>query len=137
MHRSLFLAAFTLPLFAAPALAHEVIHAGHDAHAHGKACGHQAIEHGGHVDFLHDGHLHHTHAGHLDEHALEISSTHPESEELVARVTTDDHPHGHTGEEHASVQHGSHTDFVHEGRLHHVHGDHIDDHGEVKLVAAR
>jgi hypothetical protein len=27
-------------------------------------------------------------------------------------------------------------DYVHDGRLHAVHGDHMDDHGAVKLVAA-
>jgi hypothetical protein len=137
MKRSLFLAALAVSLPAAPLLAHEVLHAGHDGHAHGKACGHQALEHAGHVDFLHDGHLHHGHDGHVDEHALEVSSTNPEAEELVSRVTTDAHMHGHAGEEHLSLQHGGHIDFVHDGRLHHVHGDHMDDHGLVKLLAAR
>ncbi|EAQ30526.1 argininosuccinate synthase [Erythrobacter sp. NAP1] len=32
-------------------------------------------------------------------------------------------------------QHGSHMDFVHAGRLHHMHGDHFDDHGPVKMVS--
>lgn len=136
MHRSLFLATFALPFLAAPAAAHEVLHAGHDTHAHGQSCGHQALEHAGHVDYLHDGHLHHGHDGHVDEHTLDVSTANPEAEELSARVTTDDHPHGHAGEEHLSVQHGAHVDFIHDGRLHHVHGDHTDDHGAVKLVVA-
>lgn len=134
MHRSLIFAALSLPIFAAPAAAHEVVHAAHEAHAHGKNCGHQALEHAGHVDFLHDGHLHHGHDGHVDEHVIEVSSVNPEAEELVARVTGDDHAHGHPGEEHAMVQHGAHMDYVHDGRLHHLHGDHADDHGPVTLL---
>jgi len=137
MSRSLLCAALALPFLAAPALAHEVLHAGHDAHAHGKSCGHQALEHAGHVDFLHDGHLHHVHAGHADEHALEVSSANPEAEELVSKVTSDAHPHGHAGEEHMAVQHGSHIDYIHDGRLHAVHAGHTDDHGAVKLIAAK
>lgn len=137
MHRSLFLATLALPFLAAPVMAHEVLHAGHDTHNHGQTCGHQALEHAGHVDYLHDGHLHHGHDGHFDEHTLDVSTANPEAEELSARVTTDDHAHGHAGEEHISVQHGAHVDFIHDGRLHHLHGDHTDDHGAVKLVAAR
>lgn len=137
MHRSLYCAALAFPLLAFPAFAHEVLHAGHDGHAHGQACGHQALEHAGHVDYLHDGHLHHGHDGHVDEHTLDVSTANPAAEELTTRVTTDDHAHGHPGEEHMSVQHGAHVDFIHDGRLHHLHGDHTDDHGAVKLVAAR
>lgn len=136
MIRSLVLAALALPFITAPALAHEVLHAGHDGHTHAKSCGHQALEHAGHVDYLHDGHLHHGHGGHVDEHAIEVSSANPEAEELSAHVTTDQHRHGHAGEEHMSVQHGTHTDYVHDGQLHHLHGDHTDDHGAVKLVKA-
>jgi hypothetical protein len=126
-----------MPLLASPLAAHEVIHAGHEAHAHGAGCGHAAIDHAGHVDYLHDGHLHHGHDGHIDEHALEISATNPADEQLVTRVTSDDHAHGHKGEEHQMVQHGTHMDYVHDGRLHHRHGDHTDDHGPVKLLAMR
>jgi hypothetical protein len=36
-----------------------------------------------------------------------------------------------------SVQHGAHVDYIHDGHLHHLHGDHADDHGPVKLLAAR
>jgi hypothetical protein len=126
-----------LPLLASPLSAHEVIHAAHDAHAHKAGCGHNAIDHAGHVDFLHDGHLHHGHDGHVDEHSLEVTAANPAAEELVTRVTSDDHAHGHAGEEHQMVQHGTHMDYVHDGRLHHLHGDHTDDHGPVKLLAMR
>ena len=42
---------------------------GHEAaHAHGPACGHEAIPHAGHVDYLVGDHLHHVHDGHCDDH---------------------------------------------------------------------
>jgi hypothetical protein len=31
------------------------------------------------------------------------------------------------------VSHGDHQDFIVDGRLHHAHGDHCDDHGPVKI----
>ncbi|WP_199803329.1 hypothetical protein [Erythrobacter rubeus] len=116
------------------ASAHEILHADHASHTHAADCGHTALEHGGHIDYIHDGHLHHGHDGHVDEHMIVVSSTNPEAHELATTVTSDDHPHDHEGEEHQMIQHGSHMDFVHNGRLHHVHGDHTDDHGPVKLV---
>ena len=45
---------------------------------------------------------HETHAGHEHEHAK--------------------------GWGHTVVQHGDHQDFLHDGCLHHVHGDHVDEH---------
>ena len=33
-------------------------HEHHGNHEHGPDCGHEAIEHGDHVDYLHDGHRH-------------------------------------------------------------------------------
>ena len=134
MKRSTLLLACIAAPFAMPASAHEVIHAGHEGHVHAKACGHQALEHDGHVDYLHDGHLHHADGDHVDEHALEVTSANPAAEELAKTVSTDAHAHGHAGEEHMSVQHGAHTDYIHDGRLHHLHGNHTDDHGPVKLI---
>jgi hypothetical protein len=29
----------------------------HEVHEHGEGCGHEAVEHGDHIDYLHDGHL--------------------------------------------------------------------------------
>lgn len=43
------------------------VHAEHD-HVHGPDCGHEAVEHEGHLDYLHDGHRHHPHGDHYDEH---------------------------------------------------------------------
>lgn len=40
----------------------------HDGHAHGAGCGHDAVQHGDHVDYLHDGHKHAAHGDHYDEH---------------------------------------------------------------------
>jgi zinc transport system permease protein len=37
-------------------------------HEHGPGCGHQAVEHGDHVDYVHDGHRHAPHGEHYDEH---------------------------------------------------------------------
>ena len=37
-------------------------------HVHGADCGHQAVDHDGHVDYLHDGHRHAVHDGHVDDH---------------------------------------------------------------------
>lgn len=39
-----------------------------------------------------------------------------------------DHVHGPDCG-HEAVTHGDHTDYVVDGRLHHPHGDHCDDHG--------
>jgi hypothetical protein len=33
------------------------------------------------------------------------------------------------------VPHGDHMDYLVNGRLHHRHGDHCDDHGPVTIVA--
>ena len=38
------------------------------------------------------------------------------------------HVHGE-GCGHEAVEHDGHTDYVVDGHLHHVHGDHCDDHG--------
>lgn len=44
-------------------------------------------------------------------------------------VVTDAHPHRHEpGCGHLAVQHGDHTDFVHEGHRHAPHADHYDEH---------
>ena len=57
----------------------------------------------------------------------------PESvddDELLAPHTiTESHPHRHApGCGHPAVQHGDHTDFIHEGHRHAAHADHYDEH---------
>lgn len=48
---------------------------------------------------------------------------------LSPHVPTEDHPHEHVdGCGHAAVQHGDHTDFIHEGHRHARHADHYDEH---------
>ncbi len=46
------------------------VHAEHTVseHAHGEGCGHEAVQHGDHVDYVHDGHKHAAHGDHYDEH---------------------------------------------------------------------
>ncbi|MBK9102742.1 MAG: metal ABC transporter permease [Austwickia sp.] len=39
----------------------------HD-HVHGPGCGHEVVEHDGHLDYVHDGHRHAPHGDHYDEH---------------------------------------------------------------------
>jgi zinc transport system permease protein len=53
-----------------------------------------------------------------------------DDDELVAPHTvTESHPHRHEpGCGHPAVQHGDHTDFIHEGHRHAVHADHYDEH---------
>jgi hypothetical protein len=48
-----------------------------------------------------------------------------------------DHVHDRVPAEHRHhpvVPHGERTDDIREGRLHHHHGDHCDDHGSVDII---
>lgn len=109
-------------------------HRGH-SHEHGLNCGHTAVRHDGHVDYLHDGHLHHPHGDHVDEHVIEVSDSNPD------RCNRGEGVEGHSGDHvhgpdcgHEAVPHGDHTDYLVNGRLHHRHGEHCDDHGELQLA---
>lgn len=103
-------------------------HGKHD-HVHDDACGHTRIAHNGHVDYVHDGHLHSAHGGHYDEHVLEVNDQNPTD---CAPVNC---AGGHNESGHETVPHGDHEDYIVNGRLHHRHGDHCDDHGPVKVLA--
>ncbi|WP_036494678.1 hypothetical protein [Neisseria weaveri] len=105
-------------------------HQNHD-HVHDADCGHTAIKHGDHIDYIHDGHLHHEHNGHYDEHILEVNETNPDNCNEAHHCGT--HVHGE-GCGHEAVPHGDHIDYIVNGRLHHQHGDHCDDHGPVEIV---
>lgn len=108
-------------------------HANH-SHQHGPNCGHTAIEHDGHVDYLHDGHLHHMHGDHVDEHVIEVSATNPaQCTHGQSSGHAPDHVHGPDCG-HEAVPHGDHVDYLVDGRLHHVHDGHCDDHGPVTLA---
>ena len=109
-------------------------HPNHD-HVHGPGCGHPAILHNGHIDYLHDGHLHHPHQGHVDEHVLEVTAENPAS--CTGGVGAVGHEAGHVhgpGCGHPAVPHGDHVDYLVNGRLHHPHNGHCDDHGQVVLA---
>ncbi|WP_444913419.1 hypothetical protein ACJJI5_09770 [Microbulbifer sp. EKSA008] len=105
----------------------------HHSHTHNSHCGHTAIRHRDHICYLHDGHLHHPHKDHYDEHALEISTQNPEGCHPVKGGYDSSHVHGKNCG-HEQVPHGDHVDYLVNGRLHHVHGDHCDDHGPVELA---
>ena len=106
-------------------------------HQHGPGCGHVAVRHHGHVDYLNDGHLDHPHKGEIEEHVVEVSATNPDrcSVEHRARGHEATHRHG-PGCGHEPVPHGNHIDYLVDGRLHHPHGDHCDDHGPLEVVAS-
>lgn len=108
----------------------ETKHANH-SHQHGPGCGHTAVQHGDHIDYLHDGHLHHMHGNHVDEHAIAVNGTNP------VHCTPDNVCTGHThgpGCGHEAVPHGDHIDYLVNGRLHHPHNGHCDDHGPLPLA---
>ena len=110
------------------------IHGSHE-HVHGPGCGHVAIEHDGHVDYLHDGHLHHPHGDHVDEHVIAVSDTNEGGCTPSHSCGGHDSSHVHgPGCGHEAVPHGDHVDYWVDGHLHHVHGDHCDDHGPVTLA---
>lgn len=92
------------------------------------------VEHQGHIDCLEGGHLHHKHGDHVDEHVIEVDKTHPDACNHSAKGHPANHVHGPDCG-HAAVPHGNHVDYLVEGRLHHPHGDHCDDHGPLKVVS--
>lgn len=103
----------------------------HPDHEHGPGCGHTAVVHNGHVDYLHDGHLHHPHGDHCDHHVIEISTKNPDG--CNPTDSCQGHVHG-SDCGHEAVPHGDHIDYLVNGRLHHVHAGHCDDHGPLEVV---
>jgi hypothetical protein len=104
-------------------------HHTHD-HKHGQNCGHPTVQHDGHTDYLHDGHMHHMHGDHVDEHSFGVDASTPDRCMPLQGCSAAGHKHGpNCG--HAAVPHGNHADFLVDGRLHHMHGNHCDDHGKV------
>ena len=100
------------------------------SHEHKDGCGHTKIKHGDHYDYLHDGHMHHTHGDHVDEHTLEVSGENPA--DCNQSHQCGDHVHGPDCG-HEAVPHGDHVDYIVDGRLHHQHDGHCDDHGPVEV----
>jgi hypothetical protein len=109
------------------------VHEGH-GHEHRQGCGHATIDHDGHRDYLHDGHMHHGASGRYEEHAIPVSAANPETctQGHACGVHGSSHKHG-PGCGHHAIPHGSHTDYLVDGHLHHQHGEHCDDHGKVSV----
>ncbi len=105
----------------------QTIHTEHGdhSHTHSEHCGHTAVQHEGHVDYLHHGHLHASHEGHYDEHTITVNEQNPDGCTPVACAC------GHNDCGHETVPHGDHVDYLYEGQLHHLHGDHCDNHGSL------
>jgi hypothetical protein len=108
--------------------------AGH--HAHGPGCGHMGIRHDGHVDYVQDGRLHYQRPdGSIEEHEITVTERNPDGCNPVAGGGGHEAAHVHgPGCGHEEVPHAGHACYVVEGRLHHPHGDHCDDHGPVDVV---
>ena len=103
------------------------VHENHQ-HLHSENCGHTRIRHGDHFDYLHDGCLHAEHESHYDECVVAVSVENPaECKEISCGCD-------HNGCGHEKVPHGDHFDFLVNGRLHHHHDGHCDDHGEIAVM---
>ncbi|MEY4632563.1 MAG: hypothetical protein RIQ81_2683 [Pseudomonadota bacterium] len=102
-------------------------HKAHADHEHAPGCGHTAIKHEDHTDYLHDGHLHHAGA---DKKVVEHKLADAKTKDHVKAAAEAGHKHGPKCG-HEAIQHGSHTDYIVDSKLHHVHGDHCDEHGSV------
>jgi hypothetical protein len=88
-----------------------------------------------HVDYLENGHLHHVENGRTEEHVLEVSAENPDRCAVEHRACGHAAVHQHgPGCGHEAVPHGDHIDYLVDGRLHHPHGDHCDDHGPLTIV---
>jgi hypothetical protein len=98
-------------------------------HQHSEACGHTQIMHQGHIDFLHQDHLHHRHEDHWDQCVIEVSDKNPDECREMECGCTHNEDCGHE-----KIPHGDHMDYLVNGRLHHVHDGHCDDHGPVEVL---
>ncbi len=99
-------------------------------HEHGPGCGHDAVEHGDHVDYLHDGHRHAAHAGHYDEHADagHAHAGHTHGEPADAAQAHAGHAHGEpadAAQAHAGHAHGEPADAA-QAHASHAHGEPAD-----------
>jgi hypothetical protein len=93
------------------------------------------VQHDDHNDYLHNGHLHFVMGNSIEHHRLEVSAVNPDacSPETRCPEHTDGHHHGE-GCGHEAVPHGDHLDYLVDGRLHHEHRGHCDDHGPLLLA---
>jgi len=108
----------------------------HD-HVHGAGCGHTAITHDGHTDYAHDGHLHRVHGNQVDECSIGVDATNPATCTPAHKCAGHAVGHAHgAGCGHDAIPHGTHTDYLVNGHLHHPHGGHCDDHGPLKPASS-
>jgi hypothetical protein len=109
---------------------------GASPHVHGPACGHLAVRHEGHVDYLNHGHLEHFEGGHTEQHVVAVSDANPDRCDPKHHAAGHEAAHRHGPDcGHEAVPHGNHIDYLVDGRLHHPHGDHCDDHGPLTVVS--
>ena len=53
---------------------------------------------------------------------------------MPERIIHEGHTHVHEAEcGHTTSEHARHTDYLHNGHLHHPHGEHCDNHGNVAV----
>ncbi|WHX77656.1 hypothetical protein QNH32_11960 [Priestia flexa] len=104
-------------------------HSGLHKHEHSLACGHTKIMHDGHIDYVHNGHLHHKHNDHWDECVIPVNETNRDACQLIECGCNYEEDCGYE-----MVPHGDHMDYLVNGRLHHVHDGHCDDHGPVEVI---
>ena len=75
------------------------------------------------------------HGDHVDEHVIEISEKNPDHCTPNYQCTGHDADHVHGPDcGHEAVPHGDHIDYLVDGRLHHPHNGHCDDHGPVEII---
>jgi hypothetical protein len=91
------------------------------------------VEHEGHTDYLQDGHLHHQDGDQVHDHVVAVSDANPSEHTDAAAGHESAHEHGPDCG-HEEVPHGDHSDYLVDGRLHHQHGDHCDDHGALNAA---
>lgn len=98
-------------------------------HEHGEKCGHLRIKHGDHIDYLDHDHLQHVIGRKIEEHRIEVTAKNPDH----CRQQSCNHTKEQLKNS-PKIPHGDHFDYLFEGKLHHVHGDHCDDHGTIEIV---
>ena len=69
-------------------------------------------------------------------HVIEVTETNSDRCSPEGRVHGHESTHQHGPDcGHEAVPHGDHIDYLVNGRLHHPHGDHCDDHGPLSVVS--
>lgn len=118
-------------------------------HHHKPGCAHLQIQHNGHTDFLYNSFLFSLTDDWI-QHGIEDSALYPD---ICAQFCTLGHPIDHIHSDNCghqpvlvnylqfhliynlyiftiSKKHGNHIDYIVDGQLHHVHGNHCDNHGK-------